>query len=322
MAGLAGAAAWPVVARAQQRAPTRRIGVLTSLSADEPEWQDRFAAFLQALQEAGWAVGRNVRVDTRAAAVDADRTRRYAQELVALAPDVIFASSNLAVTMLQQATRTIPIVFAAVADPVPAGFVDSLARPGGNITGFISGEYSMSAKWLELLREIAPNVTRVGVLHNPNNPASVPQFAAIQVAASRFGVELYSIGLRDTDEIERAVGSFAGSTNSGLIVTRIAEAILHRELIVMLAARHRLPAIYPLARFATSGGMISYGPDLVDQHRQAGAYVDRILKGEKPADLPVQQVTKIALVINLKTAKAIGLTIPETLLATADEVIQ
>jgi putative ABC transport system substrate-binding protein len=300
----------------------RRVGVLMNLSSDDPEGQDRLAAFLQGLQEAGWAVGRNVRIDTRWAASDPDRLRRSVEELVALAPDVIFAPTNRAVAMFQQATRTIPIVFAAVTDPVPAGFVDSLARPGGNTTGFTSAEYGMSAKWLQLLKEIAPGLTQVGVLHEPSNPGSLPQFAAIQVAAPSFRVELHPIGVRDPSEIERAIATFARSPNAGLIVTRITEAISHRELIVTLAARHGLPAIYPLRPFAIGGGLISYGPDVVDEHRQAAGYVDRILKGEKPADLPVQAPTKYELVINLKTAKALRLDIPPTVYARADEVIE
>jgi putative ABC transport system substrate-binding protein len=320
--GLGGAVAWPLAARAQQPQRMRRIGVLMSLSPDDPEGQDRLAAFLQGLQEAGWAVGRNVRIDTRWAAADADRFRRYSEELLTLAPDVVFASTNQAVATLQRATRTLPIVFAAVTDPVPGGFVDSLARPGGNITGFTSAEYGMSAKWLELLKEIAPGVTRVGVLHNPSNPGSVPQFAAIQVAAPSFRVELYPLGLRDPGEIERAMATFARSSNGGLIVTRITEALLNRELIVALAAKHRLPAIYPLRPFVSAGGLICYGPDIVDQHRRAAGYVDRILKGEKPADLPVQAPTKYELVLNLKTAKALDLDVPATVLARADEVIE
>jgi putative ABC transport system substrate-binding protein len=319
---LGGAATWPLAAHAQPRERMRRIGVLMNLSPDDPEGQDRLAAFLQGLQEAGWAVGRNVRVDTRWPASDPDRLRRYVEELVALTPDVIFATTNRTVTILQEATRTIPIVFAAVTDPVPAGFVDSLARPGGNTTGFTSAEYGMSAKWLQLLKEIAPGVTRVGVLHEPSNPGSLPQFAAIQVAAPSFRVELHPIGVHDSNEIERAIATFARSPNAGLIVTRITEAIAHRELIVMLAARYRLPAIYPLRPFAVSGGLISYGPDIVDQHRQAAGYVDRILKGEKPAELPVQAPTKYELMLNVKAAKALGLDVPASVFARADEIIE
>jgi ABC-type uncharacterized transport system substrate-binding protein len=312
----------PLAARAQQGGRVRRVGVLMNLSAEDPEGQDRYAALLQGLQEAGWAVGRNVRIVTRWAAGDADRFRRYAEELLALAPDVIFASAEAAVTPLQRATRTLPIVFAAVTDPVPAGFVASLARPGGNLTGFTSAEYGMSAKWLELLKEIAPGVTRVGILHDPSNAGSVPQFAAIQVAAPSLRVELYSINVHEPGEIERAVASFARSPSDGLIVTRITEAILHRDLIVTLAARYRLPTIYPLRPFVTAGGLLCYGPDIVDQHRRAASYVDRILRGEKPGDLPVQAPTKYETVLNMKTAKALGLEVPTSILLRADEVIE
>jgi putative tryptophan/tyrosine transport system substrate-binding protein len=319
---LGGASAWPLAALAQQSAGTRRIGVLMNLAADDPEGQARLAAFLQGLQEAGWAVGRNVRIDIRWAASDPERNRKLAEELVALAPDAIFASTGQVVMPLRQVTRTVPIVFAALTDPVAIGLVESLARPGGNATGFISGEFGMGAKWLELLKDIAPDVSRVAVLYSADNPSGVPQFTTIQAVAPSFRVELIGIGLHDAGEIERAIATFARLPNGGLVVTRIAEAIIHRDLIIKRAARHRLPAVYPLRLFVTSGGLISYGPDIVDQHRRAATYVDRILRGEKPADLPVQAPTKYELVINLKTAKALGLTVPDSLLARADEVIE
>jgi putative tryptophan/tyrosine transport system substrate-binding protein len=319
---IGGAAGWPFAARAQQGERIRRIGVLMNLAADDPEGQARLAAFLQGLQEAGWAVGRNVRIDIRWAASDPERNRKLAEELVALAPDAIFASTGQVVMPLRQVTRTVPIVFAALTDPIAIGLVESLARPGGNATGFISGEFGTGAKWLELLKDIAPDVSRVAVLYSADNPSGVPQFTTIQAVAPSLRVELTSVALHDAGEIERAIATFARLSNGGLVVTRIAEAIVHRDLIIKLAARHRLPAVYPLRLFVTSGGLISYGPDIVDQHRRAATYVDRILKGEKPADLPVQAPTKYELVINLKTAKAMGLTVPETLLARADEVIE
>jgi putative ABC transport system substrate-binding protein len=319
---LGGAAAWPLAARAQQSAGMRRIGVLMNLAADDPEGQARLAAFLQGLQEAGWAVGRNVRIDIRWAASDPERNRKLAEELVALAPDAIFASTGQVVMPLRQVTRTVPIVFAALTDPVAIGLVESLARPGGNATGFISGEFGTGAKWLELLKDIAPDVSRVAVLYSADNPAGVPQFTTIQAVAPSFRVELTGISLRDAGEIERGVAAFARSPGGGMIVTRLAEAIRHRDLIIGLAARHRLPTVYSLRLFAASGGLISYGPDIVDQHRRAAGYVDRILKGEKPADLPVQAPTKYELVINLKTAKALSLDLPPTVLARADEVIE
>jgi putative ABC transport system substrate-binding protein len=320
--GLGGAAAWPLAAWAQPREKVRRVGVLMNLAAEDPEAQARLAAFVQGLQEAGWAVGRNVRIDTRWGAGNMERIRKQTTELVALAPDVILASSNQVMMHLQEVTRMVPVVFAAVTDPVAGGIVDNLARPGGNATGFTSAEYGMSAKWLELLKDIAPGTTRVAVLREASNPGGLPQFVAIQAVASSFGVEVIPLGLRDPGEIERAVTAFAQAPNGGLIVTRLAEAIVHRELIISLAARHRLPAIYPLRFFATDGGLISYGPDIVDQHRRAAGYVSRILNGERPADLPVQTPTRYELVINLKTAKALGLEVPSSLLARADEVIE
>jgi ABC-type uncharacterized transport system substrate-binding protein len=322
IAALGGAAAWPLAARAQQADRVRRVGVLMNLSADDPEGQARVAAFLQGLQEAGWAVGRNLRIDIRWGAGDMDRIRRHAAEVVALAPDVILASTNQVMVALQQATRSMPIVFAAVTDPVAGGHVASLARPGRNATGFTSAEYGMSAKWLELLKDIAPRVARVAVLYDASNPGALPQFSAVQAVAASLGVELTPVSVLEPGEIERALAAFAQVENGALVVTRIAQAIIHRQLIIGLAARHRLPAIYPLRFFVSDGGLISYGPDIVEQHRLAAGYVDRILKGAKPTDLPVQAPTKYELVINLKTAKALGLEVPPTLLARADEVIE
>ena len=322
LGGAASSVSWPLAARAQQPERMRRIGVLMNLAADDPESQARIGAFLQGLQESGYAIGRNVRIDYRWATGDADRMRRHAAELAALAPDVILANANPSVAALQEATRSLPIVFVAVTDPVGGGLVESLARPGSNATGFTSAEFGMSAKWLELVKEIAPRVTRVAVLQDPGNPGGLPQFAAIQSVAPSFGVELSSLFLRDAGDIEQAVAALARGSNVGLIVTRTSGAISHRELIITLAARHRLPAVYPLRLFVTGGGLISYGPDIVDQYRRAAGYVDRILKGEKPADLPVQAPTKYELVINLKTAKAMGLDMPATLLARADEVLE
>jgi len=313
--------AWPLAAGAQQGGRMRRIGVLMNLSSDDPEAQTRIGAFLQGLQEFGWAIGRTLRVEYRWGA-DADRVRKSAAELVALAPDVIVANAPPSVIALQRESRGVPIVFAAVTDPVGMGIVQSLARPGGNATGFTSAEFGLSAKWLELLKDIAPGVKRVAVLRDPGNPGAMPQFAAIQTVAPMLGVELDVVDLAGAGEIERGIDAFARTANGGLIVTRTSEAITHRDLIIALAARHRLPAVYPLRLFVSGGGLISYGPDIVDQYRRAAGYVDRILKGEKPADLPVQQPTKFELVINLKTANALGMEIPPTLLARADEVIE
>jgi putative ABC transport system substrate-binding protein len=316
------AAAWPLAARAQQRREhMRRIGVLTAFTADDPEAQDRIAAFLQGLQEFGWIVGRNVRIVTRWGAGDADRFRTYAAELVALAPDVILANGGPALGPLQQATRIIPIVFVNVTDPVGGGFVASLARPGGNATGFAAFEFSLTSKWLELLKEIAPSVTRVAVIRDPGNSSAIGQFAAIQAIAPSIGVELSPVNARDHVEIERAITAFARGSNGGLILTSPRAGVI-RTLIITLAAQFRLPAVYPFRYHVSGGGLTSYGPDIVDQYRLAAAYVDRILKGEKPADLPVQAPTKYELVINLKTAKALGLEVPPTLLARADEVIE
>jgi putative ABC transport system substrate-binding protein len=319
---LGGAMAWPLAAHGQEPDRTRRIGVLTSLAADDPETQARHAAFLQGLQEWGWTVGRNVQIDYRFAGGDADRIRKYAAELVALAPDVILATGSPVTAALQQATRTVPIVFAQVPDPVANGFVANLARPGGNATGFTIYEYGTSGKWLELLKEIAPRVTRVAVLRDPAIASGIGQLAAIQAVAPALGVELHPVGVRDLGEIERAVAAFARSSNGGLIVLAAPLTIVHREQIITLAAQHRLPAVYSLRFFVTSGGLISYGPDTIEPYRRAASYVDRILKGEKPADLPVQAPTKYNLVLNLKTAKALGLEIPSSVLARADEVIE
>jgi len=318
---LGGAAAWPLAARAQQPDRMRRIGVLMYLAADDPETQARLAAFTQALQQLGWSDGRNLRIDTRWATADDIRT--HAAELAALAPDVLVAGTGTATAApLLQATRTVPIVFVTVIDPVGAGFVASLARPGGNATGFTMFEYGMSAKWLELLKEIAPRVTRAAVLRDPAIASGIGQFAAVQAVAPSLGVELSPVDVRDAGEIERAVTAFASGLNGGLIVTASGSATGHRQPIIALAARHRLPAVYSGRHYATAGGLISYGPDLNDQFRRAAGYVDRILKGEKPADLPVQAPTKYELVVNLKTAKALGLDVPPTLLSTADEVIE
>ena len=299
----------------------RHIGVLLPATADDAEFQARLGAFLQGLALSGWNIGRNVRIDTRWATANAADIRKHAAELAALAPDVILAGGGATVGPLMQATRTVPIVFPVVVDPVGAGFVDSLARPGGNATGFMDGEYSMAAKWLELLKQIAPGVTRVAVLRDTTQGAGQSQFAAMQAVAPSFKMEVNPGNVRDPGEIERAVASFGRAPNGGLVVTNGAAQTLHRELIISLAARHRLPAVYPHRRYVASGGLISYRIDLIDQHRRAAGYVDRILKGEKPADLPVQAPSRYELVLNLKTVKALGLTIPETLLATVDEII-
>jgi|RhiMetdeSRZDD1v2_1073273.scaffolds.fasta_scaffold11079_13 putative ABC transport system substrate-binding protein len=321
---LSGAAAmWPLPARAQQSDRVRRIGVLIASTADDPEWQARLAAFQQGLQQLGWSDGRNVHIDTRWASTKPDDIRKQAVELVALTPDVIFAGTGTAtVAPLLQATRTLPIVFALVIDPVGAGFIDSLARPGGNATGFTIFEYGMSGKWLELLKQIAPTVTRAAVLRDPTIVSGIGQFAAVQAVAPSLGVDLSAVDVRDAGEIERAVTAFARSSNGGLIVTANALATRHRDLIIALAARFRLPAIYSNRLFVNDGGLISYGPDFVDQYRQAAGYVDRILKGEKPAEMPVQAPTKYEIVINLKTAKTLGLTVAETFLQRADVIIE
>jgi len=319
---LGGAAvAWPMEARAQrERAP--RIGVLIGTAADDAIGQARMAAFLQGLGQLDWMVGRNVRMDIRWTAADADQARGYAAELVALAPDVILASSGSVVGPLRRLTRTIPIVFTETSDPVGAGFVESLARPGGNVTGFLTFEYGLSAKWLELLKQIAPPVTRVAVLRDAAIPSGTGQWGAIQSVAPSFGVELRATDLHDASEIAHAITAFGHLPNSGMILTASAYSLQHRKLIVTLADRHKLPTVYFLRGFVADGGLISYGSDTIELHRRAASYVDRILKGEKPADLPVQAPTKYETVINLRTAKTLGLEVSPSLLARADEVIE
>jgi putative tryptophan/tyrosine transport system substrate-binding protein len=317
------AAAWPLSARAQQPDRMRRIGVLMAAAASDPEFQARIGAFQQGLALLGWTDGRNVRIDTRWATTNADDIRRHAAELAALAPDVILAGTGTTtVAPLLQVTRTVPIVFVVVIDPVGAGFVARLARPGGNATGFLMFEYGLSGKWLDLLKEIAPGVARVAVLRDPTIASGIGQFGAIQSAAPSLRMEASPVDVRDVSEIERDIAVFARSANGGVIVTASPEASRHRDLIVTLAARHRLPTIYASRYFVIEGGLISYGPDILDQYRRAASYVDRILKGEKAAELPVQAPTKYELVINLKTAKALGLEVPPSLLARADEVIE
>ena len=315
------AAAWPLAARAQQAERMRRIGVLLNTAADDMVFQTRVGAFLQGLALLGWTIGRNVRIEVRWSGGKADEARRYATELAALAPDVILAHGVSSVRPLLQATRTVPIVFPIASDPVGAGLVESLARPGGNATGFMSFEYPLSGKWLELLKDIAPGVTRVAVLQDPTQGGGSSAFAVIQAAAPSLGVEVTPVNLRDAPEIERALADFARTSNGGLIVTGSALSNVHHKLIITLAARHKLPAIYFERSFSAGGGLISYGSDYIDHYRRAAGYVDRILKGEKPANLPVQAPTKYELVINLKTAKTLGLEVPATLLARADEVI-
>jgi putative tryptophan/tyrosine transport system substrate-binding protein len=321
IAGLGGAAAWPLVARGQQPERIRRIGLLMS-AAIETDQPAAVAAFVQVLQQLGWTEGRNVRIDIRWARGDPAEARKYAEELIALAPDVIMTSGQVALETLLQATRTVPIVFNTVADPVGAGYVDTLARPGGNATGFIQFDYTLAGKWLELLKQIAPNVTRAAVLRDPAIAAGVGQFAVIQSVALSVGMQVSAINLHDAGEIERAITRFADSPNGGLIVTTSALSAVHHDLIIALAARHKLPAVYYRRYFVTLGGLISYGYDIFKQFRDTAGYVDRILKGEKPADLPVQAPTRYELAINLKTAKALGLTVPPSLLARADEVIE
>ena len=321
---LGSAVVWPVAARTQQSEGVRRIGILMNRAADDPQGQARLAAFQQGMQQLGWTDGGNMRIDVRWGADDVDRERRYAAELVALAPDIVLASGTLSVTALQHVSRTLPIVFVGVTDPVGAGFVDSLARPGGNVTGFMIYEYDLSGKWLELLKQIAPSVMRVAIIRNPENPVGVAVFSALRAAAQPLRVEVSPIDSRgNADEIERAITAFARSPNSGLILTPNAAAMpAHYSLIVELAARYKLPAVYPFPEMVTNGGLISFGPDVIDQSRRAAEYVDRILKGEKPAGLPVQTPTKYQLIINLKTAKALGVTVPPSVLARADEVIE
>jgi putative ABC transport system substrate-binding protein len=318
------ATAWPLTLRAQQSKPKpmRRVAALMPYGANDPQAQNRNAAFLQGLQQLGWTVGQNVQIDYRWSAGSEDDTRKYAAELVALAPDVIFVSGSAAIEPLRRATRTVPIVFVLVPDPVGAGFVDSLARPGGNVTGFTQYDYSIAAKWLALLKEIAPNTTRAAVLRDPAITAGIGQWATIQSVSSSVGIEVSPISLVDAGEMESAVAAFAHSPNGGLIVTGSALTLVRRDLIIALAARYRLPAVHQDRYYVAAGGLISYGPNQVEQFRLAATYVDRILKGEKPADLPVQTATKYELVINLKTAKALDLDVPSSLLARADQVIE
>ena len=316
------AAAWPFAVSAQQGARVRRIGVLSTLPADDQIWQVRLAAFHQALGELGWTIGRNIQIEYSVGQGNDAQLRQRAAEMVALAPEVILSNGTSAVQPMMDATRTVPIVFINVTDPVGAGYVASLARPGGNITGFTQFEYGMSGKWLELLKQVAPNLKRVAVLRDPATPTGIAQLSSIHSAAPSVGVEVSPLDVRVPAEIERAVAAFAGGGNGGLILSSGAASIRNRELVVALAARHRLPSIYPFRAFVASGGLMSYGPDTTDASRGAAGYVDRILKGEKPADLPVQQPTKFNLVVNLKTAKALGLTVPQTILASAAEVIE
>jgi ABC-type uncharacterized transport system substrate-binding protein len=318
------AAAWPLAARAQQPEGVRRIGLLSTLPADDPEWQARLAALLQGLQALGWTVGHNLRIDYRLGAESIARLRQHIGEMVALAPDLIIANGTSMMAPLLQATRTLPIVFVQVTDPVGAGFVASLARPGGNATGFTALEYGMSGKWLQLLKEVAPLVTRAAVLRDPSLPSGSGQLGAIQAVAPLLGVEVSPVDVRDGAEVERVVTEFARSANGGMIVTSagVASALRRRDQIIALAARHRLPAIYPLRSFVSAGGLVSWFSDPVDPYRRAAGYVDRILKGEKPADLAVQAPVKFELAVNLKTAKVLGITVPDTVLARADEVIE
>jgi ABC-type uncharacterized transport system substrate-binding protein len=320
---LGGAAvAWPLAARAQQPERMRRIGILLPASAEDSQFQTWVGAFLQALALSGWTIGRNVQIDTRWAGANANTIQRHAAELVALAPEVIFAHGNAAVGALQQTSRTVPIVFPVIGDPVAAGFIDSLARPGGNATGFMNFEFALSSKWLETIKQIAPGATRVAVLRDPAVGSGTTQFAVIQAAAPTMGMEATPINMREAGEIAHSIESFAAARNGGLIVTAGAATYRHRDLIIMLAARHKLPAVYYERFFVANGGLVSYGASLINQYQRAATYVDRILKGEKPADLPVQAPTKYELVINLKTANALGLEVPPTLLARADEVIE
>jgi putative ABC transport system substrate-binding protein len=320
---LGGAAAWPFAVRAQRGERMRRIGVLLPAAADNQDFQTRVGAFLQGLQQLGWAIGRNVSIDTRWATTNAADIRRHAAELVALAPDVILAHGASTVGPLLQLSRSVPIVFPIIGDPVGAGFVDSLARPGGNVTGFMTFEYSLSGKWLELLKQAAPEVKRVAVLRDASTPGGIGQFSVIQAVAPSLRVEVAPLNMRNAADIEQGIAAFASLPNSGLIATSgggVAET--HRDLIIELALRHRLPAVYAERSYPAAGGLLSYGPNFVDRYRQAAGYVDRILKGETPADLPVQAPTRYDLVINLKTARALGLNVPPTLLAVADEVIE
>jgi len=323
IAGLGGAAAWPLAARTQQPTRMRRIGVLNSVAADDPQSQRRMTALAQGLQQLGWTDGRNVLIETRWGAGDAERLRRYAAELLAFAPDVIVAATTSSMVPLQQATSTVPLVFVQVTDAVGVGFVESMSRPGGNATGFaMFPDYGVSAKWLELLKQLVPRVTRAGVLRDPSNPSGIGLMAAMQSVAPGLGVELSPLGVRDAPEIERTIAAFAQRPNGGMILIPTSPTFIHRQLIIDLAARHRLPTIYPYRYFVAAGGLICYGPDEIEQYRQAAGYVDRILKGEKPADLPVQAPTKYETVLNLKTAKALGIEVPATVRVRPDEVIE
>jgi putative ABC transport system substrate-binding protein len=322
IAGLGGAAAWPIATRAQQSERTRRIGVLLPATADDSVFQARVGVFQQELALLGWAIGRNVRIDIRWASANADEIRRQAAELVALMPDVILATGDSTMPPLLQATRTVPIVFPVSTDPVANGYVANLARPGGNVTGFMISDYSMGGKWVELLKEIAPGVRVAAVLRDASNPSGIAQYSVIQAMAPSLRAEVNPLNMRDAPEIERDVAAFARSPNAGLIITASGVSIRYRELIITLAARYKLPAVYWASFFVASGGLISYGADWLDQYRRAARYVDRILKGEKPSDMPVQAPTKYELAINLKTAKALGLDVPPSLLARADEVIE
>jgi putative ABC transport system substrate-binding protein len=315
------AAAWPLAARAQQRERVRRIGVLMTTAAGDPEGQARIAAFLQGLQPLGWVVGANVQIDIRFA-VEPDRIRQEAAQLAAIAPDIILANSSAGIGAMLQATRTVPIVFAVVADPVGAGFVNSLSRPGGNATGFTNFEYGIGGKWLELLKELRPGLKRVAVIRDPTTAVALGQFGAMQGVAPSFGVEVTPVNLANASEVEQSIAAFAEAGNGGLAILGGPLVLAHRDLVIAIAAQHRLPAVYPSRFFAAAGGLISYGPDFLDQFRRAAGYVDRILKGEKPSDLPVQAPTKFEMVVNLKTAKALSLEVPSSLLARADEVIE
>ncbi len=318
--GIVGVAAMPLPARAQQR--VRRIGVLLPAAADDAEFQTFYGAFLQALAQLGWTIGSNLRIDIRWATGNSATIRKHAAELAALAPEVVLAHGGATVSPMQQATRTIPVVFTVAGDPVATGYAESLARPGGNITGFMTAEFSTAGKWLELLKQIAPEVTRAAILRDPTVPAGLGQFAAIQTAAVSLGIEISSLNVRDAVEIDRGVTAFARTRNGGVIVSASGMAQQQRHEIVALIARHRLPAVYFNGVFVKAGGLLSFGVDFVDQYRRAAGYVDRILKGESPADLPIQMPLKYQTMVNLKTAKALGLTIPPTLLARADEVIE
>jgi len=319
---LGAATAWPLVANAQQRDGMRRIGMLTGIAGEDAQTKARIAAFLQELQKLGWTEGRNFRMDIRAGAGNLAAIRKYAAELVALAPDVIVVSGTASVTLLLEATHTVPIVFTIVIDPMGAGFINKLSRPGGNVTGFMSFDYSLSGKWVELLKQVAPGVTQVAVLRDMSSSGGIGQFAVIQAVAPSLGVEVSTINVGDPREMDLAMTEFARGPNGGLIVTAAPSTVVHRDLIVALAARNKLPAVYFDRTPVSEGGLISYGPDLVGQFRQAASYVDRILNGEKPANLPVQAPNKYDLVINLKTAKTLGLAIPQSVLARADEVIE